>query len=76
MIEARGEQEPALQRLRMEFPGVDYAIALLGRDAIAAAPFHVSATGSSIFAERSVREECCDKCPRGRLMMWHQSSNV
>jgi FkbM family methyltransferase len=67
MIEARVEQEPALQRLRMEFPDVDYAIALLGREAIAAVPFHVSGTGSSIFAERSDAQRVLRQVPMRTL---------
>jgi FkbM family methyltransferase len=53
MIEARKEQEATLQRVCSEFSGLNYVIALLGREPQAAVPFHVSGTGSSIFAERS-----------------------
>ena len=53
MIEARNEQEPVLRQVCSLLANVDYAIALLGREAQTAASFHVSGTGSSIFAERS-----------------------
>ena len=53
MIEARQEQKPTLQRVCAELPDVELAIALLGRESLASAPFQVSGTGSSIFPERS-----------------------
>lgn len=53
MIEARREQEPVLQQVCVSLPGVSYAIALLGQESKEAVSFHVSGTGSSIFAERS-----------------------
>jgi len=53
MVEARKEQEPILQQVCSDLRGVKCAISLLGRGPIASVPFHVSGTGSSIFAERS-----------------------
>jgi FkbM family methyltransferase len=53
MIEAREEQKPTLQHVCKEILGVEYVIALLGRAQNASVPFHISGTGSSIFAECS-----------------------
>lgn len=53
MIEARQEQEPTLRQVCVELPGIEYVIALLGREPHAAALFQVGGTGSSIFPEHS-----------------------
>jgi FkbM family methyltransferase len=53
MIEAREEQERALQQVSSDLPNVDYIFSLLGRETHDSVPFHVSGTGSSIFSERS-----------------------
>jgi FkbM family methyltransferase len=67
MIEARQEQEAALQRVRAELSHVKYVIALLGREPQAAVPFNVSGTGSSIFAERSDAERVLRQVPMRAL---------
>lgn len=67
MIEARAEQESTLQQVFSELQDVDYRIGLLGREAIAAVPFHVSGTGSSIFAERSDAKRMLRQMPMRTL---------
>jgi FkbM family methyltransferase len=53
MIEAREELERALKNVCTEISRAEYVIALLGHEAQPSAQFHVSGTGSSLFAERS-----------------------
>ena len=67
MIEARKEQEPVLRQVCSLLANVDYVIALLGREAQTAASFHVSGTGSSIFAERSDAERTLRQLPMKTL---------
>ena len=67
MIEARVDQEPVLGQVCARLPNVNYVIALLGRNAQSAVPFHVSGTGSSIFAERSDADRVLRRMPMRTL---------
>lgn len=54
MLEAQTDRIPDLEAVKQAFPGtVDYRIALLGREAKEAVPFHLLETGSSVYKENT-----------------------
>lgn len=67
MIEARSEESPHLDRTVAELSDVSYAIAMLGSHQSDAVKFVVSATGSSLFEERSDAPRTYRDIPMRRL---------